>query len=204
MFLSPPEIDITGFEYQRSDIAGITKEVQHRVIELLVREGDVEGVEEYVHDTIEEFKKGNLPLDEVGIPGGIGKKLDAYETDTAQVRGAKYANVMLGTNFASGSKPMRLYVESVHPDFWRRMEDDRGLDPSGQSRDDRIYREFKRDPDVICFEYADQVPEEFDVDWDKMLEKTLKGPIARILEALDVSWDEVESGQEQTGLGSFM
>jgi DNA polymerase I len=198
------DVDITGFEYKRSDIAGITKEIQHRVIELLVREGDVEGVKEYVHDTIEEFKQGNLPLDEVGIPGGIGKKLDAYETDTAQVRGAKYANAMLGTNFASGSKPMRLYVESVHPDFWRRMEDERGLNPGGGSREDRIYREFKRDPDVICFEYADQVPEEFDVDWDKMLEKTLKGPIARILEALDVSWDEVETGQEQTGLGNFM
>jgi len=198
------DVDITGFEYQRSDIAGITKDVQHRVIELLVREGDVEGVKEYVHDTIEEFKEGNLPLDEVGIPGGIGKKLDAYETDTAQVRGAKYANVMLGTNFANGSKPMRLYIDSVHPDFWRRMEDERDLDPGGGSREDRIYREFKRDPDVICFEYADQVPEEFSVDWDKMLEKTLKGPIARILEALDVSWDEVETGQEQTGLGNFM
>jgi DNA polymerase I len=37
-----------------------------------------------------------------------------------------------------------------------------------------------------------------------MLDKTLKGPIARILEALDVSWEEVKSGQEQTGLGKFM
>jgi DNA polymerase I/DNA polymerase-2 len=63
--------------------------------------------------------------------------------------------------------------------------------------------EFKRDPDVICFEYADQVPEEFAVDWDKMLDKTLKGPIARVIEALGMSWDEVKSGQEQTGLGSF-
>jgi DNA polymerase I len=37
-----------------------------------------------------------------------------------------------------------------------------------------------------------------------MLEKTLKGPIARILEALDVSWEEVRTGQEQSGLESFM
>ena len=48
------------------------------------------------------------------------------------------------------------------------------------------------------------MPEAFEVDYEKMLDKTLKGPIARILEALDISWDEVESGQEQTGLGSFM
>jgi DNA polymerase elongation subunit (family B) len=48
------------------------------------------------------------------------------------------------------------------------------------------------------------VPEEFRVDYDEMLEKTLKGPIARVIEALGMSWDEVASGQEQTGLGSFM
>ena len=149
---------------------------------------------------IQDFDDGKASLDDVGIPGGIGKKLDNYDTDTAQVRGAKYANLLLGTNFSSGSKPKRLYLRRIHSDFWDRVEAERGLDPA----EDPLYGEFRRDPDVICFEYEDQIPEEFEVDWDKMLEKTLKGPIERILEALDVSWDEVKSGQEQTGLGNFM
>jgi len=193
------DIDITGFEYKRSDIAPITKEVQKTVLEMIVKDGDVEGVKEYVHDVIEEFQRGERPLDDIGIPGGIGKKLDAYDTDTAQVRGAKYANLLLGTNIQRGSKPKRLYLEKVHPDFWERVEAERGLDPQS----DPLYGEFKRDPDVICFEYADEVPEEFQVDWDKMLEKTLRGPIARILEALDISWEEVRDGQEQTGLSQY-
>jgi len=71
-----------------------------------------------------------MDLDEIGIPGGIGKKLDAYDTPTAQVRGAKYANLMLGTNFGSGSKPKRLYIEKVHPDFWQRMEDEEASIPN--------------------------------------------------------------------------
>ena len=54
------------------------------------------------------------------------------------------------------------------------------------------------------FEFEDQVPDAFEVDYDKMLDKTLKGPIERVLEALDISWEEVKSGQEQTGLGSFV
>ncbi|PSQ54091.1 hypothetical protein BRD20_00720 [Halobacteriales archaeon SW_8_65_20] len=194
------DIDITGFEYKRSDIAPVTKEVQKRVLDMIVTEGDVAGVKEYVHDTIEAFQTGERPLDDIGIPGGIGKKLDSYDTDTAQVRGAKYANLLLGTNFQRGSKPKRLYLEKVHPDFWTYAEEELGLDPQR----DPLYGEFKRDPDVICFEYADEVPEEFEVDWDKMLEKTLRGPIERVLEALDVSWEEVRDGQEQTGLGSFM
>ncbi|WP_135805378.1 DNA polymerase domain-containing protein [Halorussus marinus] len=194
------DIDITGFEYKRSDIAPITKEVQKDVIDMIVHGEDVEDVKEYVHDVIADYQAGNVDLDDVGIPGGIGKRLDNYDTDTAQVRGAKYANRLLGTNFQRGSKPKRLYLEKVHPSFFERLEAEEGFD----ARTDPLYGEFKRDPDVICFEYADQIPEEFEIDWDKMLDKTLKGPIERILEALDISWNEVKTGQEQTGLGSFV
>ncbi|OAQ52165.1 DNA polymerase [Natrinema mahii] len=194
------DIDIVGFEYQRSDIAPITKEVQHRVIEMIVREGDIEGAKEYVNGVIEDVLAGEISLEEIAIPGGIGKRLDNYDTDTAQVRGAKYANLLLGTNFQRGSKPKRLYLERVDPSFFERLEDEEGFD----ARTDPLYGAFKRDPDVICFEYEDQIPDEFAVDYEKMLEKTLQGPIERILEALDVSWDEVKSGQEQKGLDSFM
>jgi len=194
------DIDIVGFEYQRSDIAPITKEVQHRVIEMIVREGDIEGAKEYVNGVIEDVLEGEVSLEEIAIPGGIGKRLDNYDTDTAQVRGAKYANLLLDTNFQRGSKPKRLYLKRVDPSFFERLEDEKGFD----ARTDPLYGAFKRDPDVICFEYDDQIPEEFEVDYDTMLEKTLQGPIERILEALDVSWEEVKSGQEQKGLDSFM
>ncbi|CCQ32695.1 DNA polymerase protein [Halorhabdus tiamatea SARL4B] len=194
------DIDITGFEYQRSDIAPITKRVQKEVLDLIVTEGDVEAVTEYLHDVIEDFQAGNVDVEDVGIPGGIGKRLNNYDTDTAHVRGAKYANLLLGTNFQRGSKPKRLYLKKVHPDYYERIEAERDLDPSR----DALYGEFKRDPDVICFEVAEQLPAEFEVDWEKMLEKTLRGPIARVIEALGVSWQEVKSGQEQTGLGQYM
>jgi DNA polymerase I len=194
------DIDITGFEYKRSDIAPITKEVQREVIEMIVMGEDRDEIKEYVHEVIEQFQSGEIDPEQIGIPGGIGKRLDNYDTDTAQVRGAKYANLLLGTNFQRGSKPKRLYLDRVHSDFFERIEDEEGLDPAA----DPLYGEFRRNPDVICFEYADQVPDEFEIDWEKMLDKTLKGPIARILEALDISWDEVKAGQEQTGLGEYM
>ncbi|MES3161337.1 MAG: DNA-directed DNA polymerase [Halorubrum sp.] len=198
------DIDITGFEYKRSDIAGITKEVQQHVIETIVTgddiDEDVAAIKTYLSGVIDDFLAGEVDVEEVGIPGGIGKRLDAYETPTAQVRGAQYANELLGTNFGSGSKPKRVYIEKVHPDFWERMESERGLDPQRNA----LYGEFKQDPDVICFEYADQIPEEFEIDWEKMLDKTLKGPIERVITALGTSWEEVKTGQEQTGLGSFM
>ena len=193
------DIDITGFEYQRSDIAPITKEVQLEVIEMIVTGADLAEVKEYVTDVINGFQSGAVDPEEIGIPGGIGKRLDNYDTDTAQVRGAKYANRVLGTNFQRGSKPKRLYIDRVHAGFFREVEAE-----NPELREDPVYQEFKRDPDVICFDYADQLPEAFEIDWEKMLDKTLKGPIARIIEALGISWEEVKSGQEQTGLGEFM
>ena len=197
------DIDITGFEYKRSDIAPITKQVQKDVIEMIVTgddiDEDLETVKTYLTTVIEEFLNDERSVDEIGIPGGIGKRLDAYETATAQVRGAQYANLLLGTNFDRGSKPKRLYLEKVHPSFFRRMEDEEGFNP----QTDPLYGEFKRNPDVICFEYADQLPDEFEVDLDLMLEKTLKGPIERVIEALGMSWEEVKTGQTQTGLGQY-
>jgi DNA polymerase I len=194
------DIDITGFEYQRSDIAPITKEVQKEVIDKIVMGESKESIKAYVTEVIEDFQNGNVDPEQIGIPGGIGKRLDNYDTDTAQVRGAKYANMLLGTNFQRGSKPKRVYLDRVHADFFDKVEAEYGLDPGT----DPLYGEFRRNPDVICFEYADQLPEEFEIDWEKMLDKTLKGPIARILEALGISWEEVKSGQEQKGLGEFM
>ena len=198
------DIDITGFEYKRSDIAPLTKVVQKNVLEMIVTGTEREEIKDYVGDVIGRVQAGDVSHSEIGIPGGIGKKLENYDTDTAQVRGAKYANLLFGTNFTSGSKPKRLYLEKVHPSFFREVESELDLDPSI----DQLYGEFKREAEsgeaVICFEFEDQVPDAFEVDYEKMLDKTLKGPIARIIEALDISWDEVESGQEQTGLESFM
>mgnify|MGYP000088423341 CR=1 FL=1 len=193
------DIDITGFEYTRSDIAPITKEVQKEVIERIVTGEDLESVKDYVHDIVGDVAEGQTSYNDIAIPGGIGKRLDNYDTDTAHVRGAKYANLLLGTNFDRGSKPKRLYLKKVHPDFWQRIEAERP-----EIQDNQLYLAFKTDPDVICFEYPDQIPDEFEVDYEKMLDKTLKGPISRVLEALDVSWEEVRTGQTQTGLGNFM
>jgi len=102
----------------------------------------------------------------VGIPGGIGKSLDDYNTDDAQVRGAKYANQFLHTEFGKGSKPKRIYIRAVTGKYPK--------------------------TDVVCFEYGDQVPKEFVPDWDLMLEKTIKQPISRIIEALGWEWSAID------------
>lgn len=193
------KIDITGFEAQRSDIAPVTRKTQTNVIEKIVRGHGEEEIRDYMHDIITEFRNGEIGLDDIGIPGGIGQKLDEYDNDTAHVRGAKYANLLLGTNFTNGSKPKRVYLEKVHPDFFNENE----ITP--ESADEQtLLKNFKSNPDVICYTFESQVPEEFIVDTDKMLAKTMKSPISRVIEAIGIPWTDVKSGQTQKGINAFM
>ncbi|NYT05294.1 MAG: DNA polymerase [Methanomicrobiales archaeon] len=159
-------IDIVGFEMRRSDSPQITREVQEHVMELILKGADFAAVKSYLGDVLRKYRRGEYPLEEVGIPGGIGKHLDAYETKDAHIRGAEYANTYLGADFKRGSKPKRLYIKNVTAKYPK--------------------------TDVICFEYADQVPPEFVVDWETMLEKTIRQPIARIIEAIGWRWADVD------------
>ncbi|KUG20675.1 archaeal dna polymerase i [hydrocarbon metagenome] len=160
------DIDIVGFEIRRSDSPQITREVQRRVLEMILKGEGFEDVRAYLRDVIRAYRKGEYSLDITGIPGGIGKSLDQYATDDAHIRGAKYANAYLGMDFKKGSKPKRVYIKAVTGKYPR--------------------------TDVLSFEYADQVPPEFVIDWETMLEKTLKQPISRIIEALGWDWQDVD------------
>ena len=147
------ETDIVGFEIRRSDTPQITKQVQQRVMEMILDGEGKEEIRKYLIEIVKKYRAGKYSLDVIGIPGGIGKDLDDYGKDDAQVRGAKYSNDYLQTEFGKGSKPKRVYIKSI--------------DPSGIG--DQKYP----DTNVICFEYGDQVPKEFHVDLELMLEKTL-------------------------------
>jgi DNA polymerase I len=172
------ETDIVGFEIKRSDTPQITKVVQMKVMEMILAGEEYVGIKALLADVITKYRAGKYTLDEIGIPGGIGKSLDDYATDDAQVRGAKYANQHLHTEFGKGSKPKRIYIRTVTSKYPK--------------------------TDVLCFEYGDQVPKEFVVDWELMLDKTIKQPISRIIESLGWDWTDVDPQRTtlaQWGLG---
>ncbi|MBP2132935.1 DNA polymerase I [Methanomicrobium sp. W14] len=160
------KIDIIGFEMKRSDSPHITKEVQHNVMDLILKGADSAELKKYLGDVIRNYRKGRYSLDDIGIPGGIGKNLESYENQDAHVRGAIYSNKNLGTDFKRGSKPKRVYIKCVTAKYPQ--------------------------TDVLDFEYADQVPEEFVIDWETMMEKSIKQPISRIIEAIGMKWNDVD------------
>ena len=172
------KIDITGFEFRRSDYPRITKEVQEGVLTRIINGESFKEIGNYLRDIVKNFENRSLELDKIGIPCGIGKKLTEYDTNDAHIRGALYANEYFGTNFGKGSKPKRVYVSKVPDGF--------------------------KNTDVICFELQEQVPKGFEPDWDIMLEKVIQSPIERILEATGWSWSEIKNNQRQMGIEGFL
>jgi len=163
---SVDETDMVGFEAKRSDSPLLTRKVMKEVMNKILLGADLPEIKKYLGAIIKTYRAGGYSLDEIGIPGGLGKELKDYGTDDAHVRGATYSNTHLGTNFSKGSKPKRIYIKSVNGSYPK--------------------------TDVLCFEYGDQVPDAFTPDLELMLEKTIKSPISRILEPIGWSWSDVD------------
>lgn len=202
-------IDITGFEYVRSDIPQLVKELQFDVIEMILRAEDKSAVKDYVKERIDAVKAGDVSLEKIGDPGGIGKKLDNYDNPSINVLACIWSNLLLGKTLQQGDKPKRVYLERVDESFFHKLERRRQIELEKND----YYREFKvrsakkgnkkaAEKCAIAFDVEEEIPEEFEIDYEKMLEK-VEGPISRVLEPMGITWEDVMTGTEQTGLGQW-
>lgn len=193
------DVDITGFHYVRSDQSKKAKEVQKAVIDRIVHGDSPDDIASYVEDVLDEWDDRDVALGDIGVPEGIGSDLYDYKADTHPVRAAKYGNLILGTSFASGSKPKRYYLDDVNPALFKRLEDEEGFDPGR----DLMYAEFKDDPWIIAADQPEELAPELVFDWERMRAKNLKEPLSGILNSLGVDWEELLADSRQTGLGAY-
>lgn len=82
-------IDVVGLEAVRGDWAEIAKEVQEKILEIILKEGSVDRAVEYVRKVIENLKSGKVPLEKIIIWKSLSKDLREYEVRAAHVTAAK-------------------------------------------------------------------------------------------------------------------
>ena len=104
------------------------------------------------------------------------KSTHAYEDDDAHTAG-KYAKPPFSEPRSPGFETKALYIKKLTAKYPK--------------------------TDVIAFEYPDQVPPEFVVDWETMLEKTIRQPISRIIEALGWEWADVDPSRTNLSQWGF-
>lgn len=177
------DIDVVGFEVQRSDYSKAAKELLEDLIESILMGADKNEISEMVRNRVNGIKNLEFELDEIGIPGGIGQAFDKYENKTKVVRAAEYANEYFGEEIQPGDKPKGIYVDKI---VWDKTQ------PPQMS-----------DSAYICWMNSSNVPDEVVFDWDKYLDVQIKGPLSRVMECTEYSWDEIISGQDQAGVAEF-
>lgn len=157
-------IKYAGIEYVRTDQAKVTKEVQENLIKFLLRGESKEKVIDYVKSVVSTFKTRDL--DDVALYKHISKSMDSYTANVPHVRGSIYANTYLGENIRSGMTVKMVWVKRVS-----------GAPPT----------------DVVCYTDKSKLDGRIEIDYDRMLDATVRSKVEDILDVLGISWEGIFS-----------
>jgi DNA polymerase elongation subunit (family B) len=223
--IEDPEPATKGFKLVRSDTAVVTGEVQEGVLHrILEEENPKESVEEFLKEKHDAVLDGEAAPDTVGIPSSIssdpmdyGWSIDddtgevKYFTPQPHIRGARYATAYLdGEDITSGSKPLMFYVNGVKAnnalpetyDYEDRFSLNAPEDKPDANR--REMKEIDRRVDAIAVEDVRNIPDEIEINWEKMAEKTIEDAVTNIAITMDWDFDDLVDKGSQTGLAEFM
>jgi len=165
--------DFRGIESNRSDSSKFVKALVKELVINVLDGFSHSDFRNWIKEKIIKMKSMNLA--DIGIPKGMHKKIDTYETVSAHVRGCVYSNQYLRTNFDRGSKAMLLYIKKMPAQF-----------PA---------------TDVLCFEDETQLPEGIIIDYERMCNQLIAGKVERIANAL--GWKYEFTNPEQDTLLKF-
>ena len=87
--LTDGTLDIVGMEVVRGDWSEIARKVQQRVIELILREASPNRAKEYVLDSIDELRRGNVSMQDLIIWKSLTKPIEEYKVKAPHVEVAK-------------------------------------------------------------------------------------------------------------------
>lgn len=191
------KFSVTGYDCVKSNTPILTKEVQEEVLEQIVRGRDKAAVVETVHEAASSIDPADPDWDYLGVPQGIGKKIDPERADEDEFyswsstgnhprgeapRAAWFANHLLDVEFAKGDKPLRAKVK-----------------PGQTVKGEQV--------DVIAYEdHRDLIGVDLKIDASEMQRKCLKNPMDDILDAFGLETEAALMGRTQTqsGLSAFM
>lgn len=159
-------MDMVGFESQRSDSPELTEEVQPDVVNRILDGEGFDEVSEYIRGLIGDIKSRDMELYKVALPSSLGQPLEEYGNTQAS-RACRFSNKHLGYEWGMGDDPWVYFIRKTPP-----------MTPG---------------TDVLALSWDEDVPDEFELDIEKTLDRALKNPLKPILD--EVGWNFVELKQ---------
>lgn len=109
------DIKITGMAARRSDTSALSKDIQNEILGVILRGGEKDKVIQYIKDIICKIINGEISNEELAIPTKLNNKIEDYKVQNIpKVRGVKWSNKNLKTQFSAGQKFLLTYI--IHPD----------------------------------------------------------------------------------------
>jgi len=103
------DITIAGLQAKRSDSSAQVEYLQPKVIDSILKEGDINEVEKLIWREIDKIKKGKNNYEYISIPTNFGKS--HYESNLPKVRGQAFAKKYLNLTIHNGEKVLLLYTK---------------------------------------------------------------------------------------------
>jgi DNA polymerase I len=190
------KFDVTGYPCVKSNFSRLTQELQESVLESIVRGASKEDVVQEVYEAACSIDAADPDWDRVGIPQGLGKKIDPERADEDAYyswsttgdhprgeapRAVWFANHLLDVEFSKGDKPLRAKLK-----------------PGKTVKDEPV--------DVIAFNESGDLPGDAKLDAQEAQRKCIENPMEDILKALGIEPGAALMGetQSQSALGQFM
>lgn len=167
------EMDLVGFESQRSDSPELTSDVQPEVIRRILEGNSFEELSEYVSGIVADLRSDSMEQYRLALPNSLNQPLEEYE-NTQTARACRFSNEHLDGDWGVGDDPWISFIDRTE------------------------YGE--PNTDVIALSWDEEIPEGYELDYEKTIERALISPLEPILD--EVGWDfrELKHGVESLGV----
>jgi DNA polymerase I len=110
MKLDDGSYKIAGFQMKRSDTPPLAREMQEKIIHMILDGAKLKEAYDYYYDMQADIKRG-VYNESIGMPRKFTKKLDQYQRNYA-VSGAEYSNEYLGKHIGAGDKCIIYHIKN--------------------------------------------------------------------------------------------
>lgn len=165
------DLDVTGFEAERSDQMEVTAEVQRQVLRGVLDGWGFNRVSDVVREEVSRFAADAEDLHEIGVPWNLNKPLSGPDSygNQPNARAARFSNKHLDADYSAGDDFRGYYVSRT---------------PS-----------FVPETDVIALDWTDDIPESYELNRTKTVEKAFESALTPILEEMGWTFNEVREGK---------
>jgi len=102
-----------GIQAIRSDIEEFCSEAQEYIIENILSNKERSNIYTYLTNVIKDIEFDRIPINKLGRPIRIKKKINEYKVESAHLKAIEFSNKYLNTSFGQDSKPLILRVSKV-------------------------------------------------------------------------------------------